>query len=73
MMIVFPSPTPMTDLLLVIKISEALCEAVPDVMISLKDVPREFVREYKLYDPQDFDRYKTFDNGSSIRVSTLPF
>ena len=63
----------MTDLLLAIKVAEALCEAVPNMTIFLNDVPREFVKEYKLYDRQDSDRYKMFDNGSSIRVSTLPF
>jgi len=63
----------MTDFLLAIKVAEALCEAVPNMTIFLNDVPREFVKEYKLYDRQDSDRYKTFDNGSSIRVSTLPF
>ena len=63
----------MTDFLLAIKVAEALCEAVPNMTIFLNDVPREFVREYKLYDRQDSDRYKMFDNESLIQVSTLPF
>jgi len=63
----------MTDLQLVLNISEAFCKAVPNVVISLKDVPQEFVRTYEFNDTQDFDRYKTFDNGSSIRISILPF
>jgi len=65
----------MTDLQLVLNISEALCEAVPNITICLKDVPQEFVRRYDISwnDSQDFDRLKTFKNGSSIRVSILPF
>ena len=65
----------MTDLQLAIKVAEALCEAVPNVTISLSDVPQEFVRTYdqKFSITQDFDRYKTFGNGSVIRVYILPF
>ena len=65
----------MTDLQLVLNISEALCEAVPNMTITLSDVPNEFVRMYNQTGNlmAKFDRYKMFDNGSSIRVSTLPF
>ena len=63
----------MTDLQFALGIAEVLCKSVHGTTVMLQNVPREFISEDFAETGGVYDRTKSFENGSSIAISTLPF